>query len=151
NGELLILDFPARPATTCPAPPELINGLGTSPNFTAKARDYLAVFDSEQTVRDLKPNFELLERLDAVGIIVTAPGEGSDFVSRFSAPRRGTPEAPATGAALCTLILYWAERWRRDALHASQVPARGGELFCKNRRERVCMAGRAITYLSGFI
>jgi PhzF family phenazine biosynthesis protein len=149
--DLLELNFPSRPAAACPAPSDLIEGLGANPAFTAKARDYLAVFDSEETVRNLKPNLTILARLDALGIIATAPGATSDFVSRFFAPRLGIPEDPVTGAAHCTLIPYWAERLKRVKLRALQVSARGGELLCENRGERVGIAGRAVTYSSGFL
>src|SRR6202042_2258067 len=50
NGELLTLDFPARPAVPCDAPPELSAGLRARPTPAAKARDYLAVFETEQAV-----------------------------------------------------------------------------------------------------
>jgi PhzF family phenazine biosynthesis protein len=151
SEDLLELDFPSRPAAACPAPPDLIEGLSASPAFAAKSRDYLAVFDSEETVRNLKPNLTVLARLDALGIIATAPGATSDFVSRFFAPRLGIPEDPVTGAAHCTLIPYWAERLKRVKLRALQVSARGGELLCENRGERVGIAGRAVTYSSGFL
>jgi len=149
--DLLELNFPSRPAAPCHAPSDLIEGLGATPNFTAKARDYLAVFDSEETVRNLKPDLAVLARLDSPGIIATAPGATSDFVSRFFAPQLGIPEDPVTGAAHCTLIPYWAERLKRVKLRALQVSARGGELLCENRGERVGIAGRAVTYSSGFI
>ena len=149
--ELLTLDFPSRPAVPCPTPADLIAGLGATPMGTAKARDYLAVFDSEQTVRNLKPDMAALMRLDCLGIIATAPGKQCDFVSRFFAPRAGVPEDPGTGSAHCTLIPYWAERLGRMKLHARQVSARGGELFCELRGDRVDMAGRAVTYATGFL
>ena len=149
--ELLTLDFPARPAIPCPTPPDLIAGLGATPLVTAKARDYLAVFDSEQTVRNLKPDMAALLRLDCLGIIATAPGKQCDFVSRFFAPRAGVPEDPVTGSAHCTLIPYWAERLARMKLHARQVSPRGGELYCDLRGERVNIAGCAVTYFTGFL
>ena len=149
--DILTLDFPARPAVPCPTPADLIAGLGATPVATAKARDYLAIFDSEQTVRNLKPDMAALMRLDCLGIIATAPGEQCDFVSRFFAPRAGVPEDPVTGSAHCTLIPYWAERLGRMKLHARQVSARGGELFCELRGERVGMAGHAVTYSTGFL
>ena len=149
--ELLTLDFPSRPAVPCPTPADLIAGLGATPMGTAKARDYLAIFDSEQTVRNLKPDMAALMRLDCLGIIATAPGRQCDFVSRFFAPRAGVPEDPVTGSAHCTLIPYWAERLGRMKLHARQVSARGGELFCELRGDRVDMAGRAVTYSTGFL
>jgi PhzF family phenazine biosynthesis protein len=152
NDDLLTLDFPARPATVCPAPVELLEGLRATPAITAKsARDYLAVFDTEQAVRELRPDMAALMRLDCLGIIVTAPGEQCDFASRFFAPRGGVPEDPVTGSAHCTLIPYWAERLGRSQLRALQVSQRGGELFCEHRGERVGIAGRAVTYSSGFL
>lgn len=151
EGELLTLDLPARPGTPCDAPPELIEGLRAAPANAAKARDYLAVFETEQELRSLRPDMAALMRLDCLGIIATAPGESCDFVSRFFAPRAGIPEDPVTGSAHCTLIPYWAERLGRSKLRARQLSSRGGELFCEHRGERVGIGGRAVTYSSGFL
>ena len=108
----------ARPAAACSTPAALREGLGISPTATAKSRDYLAIFDTERTVRELRPDMMALMRLDCLGIIATAPGEDCDFVSRFFAPRAGVPEDPVTGSAHCTLIPYWAERLGRSRLRA---------------------------------
>jgi PhzF family phenazine biosynthesis protein len=151
NDDALTLDFPARPASVCPAPADLIKGLGRTPTTTAKARDYLAVFDTEQAVRGLRPDMASLMRLDCLGIIATAPGEHCDFVSRFFAPGAGVPEDPVTGSAHCTLIPYWAQRLGRSKLHAMQISQRGGELFCEDRGERVGIGGRAVTYSTAFL
>jgi PhzF family phenazine biosynthesis protein len=151
SEDFLTLDFPARPASICDTPTDLRDGLGATPTTTAKARDYLAVFETEQAVRSLQPDMAALMRLDCLGIIATAPGERSDFVSRFFAPRAGVPEDPVTGSAHCTLIPYWAERLGRPTLRALQVSPRGGELFCEHRGERVGIGGRAVTYSSGFL
>lgn len=148
---LLTLDFPARPAIPCAAPADLIAGLGRHPVLTAKARDYLAVLETEQAVEELRPDLAALSRLDCLGIIVTAPGDKSDFVSRFFAPRAGIPEDPVTGSSHCTLIPYWASRLNRPKLRALQISQRGGELFCEHLGERVAIAGRAVTYLSGYL
>ena len=151
HEDLLALDFPTRPASTCDAPRELSEGLGARPTSTAKARDYLAVFDTEDAVRSLQPDMSVLKLLDCVGIIATAPGKGCDFVSRFFAPRAGVPEDPVTGSSHCTLIPYWAQRLGRAKLRALQLSPRGGELFCEARGERVSIGGRAITYSTGFL
>jgi len=151
NGELLTLDFPAHAAVPCDAPSELSAGLCASPTTTAKARDYLAVFETEQTVRSLQPDMPALMRLDCLGIIATAPGDDCDFVSRFFAPGAGVLEDPVTGSAHCTLIPYWAQRLGRTTLHARQISPRGGELFCEHRGTRVGIGGYAITYSSGFL
>lgn len=151
SGDLLELDFPSRPAASCTAPPELVAGFGRAPVYVAKARDYLAVFECEQDVRELQPDMRELAKLDALGIIATAPGVNSDFVSRFFAPRAGIPEDPVTGSAHCTLVPYWAERMGKTELHAQQVSKRGGELYCRLLDDRVGIAGRAVTYSTGFI
>jgi predicted PhzF superfamily epimerase YddE/YHI9 len=84
-------------------------------------------------------------------MMVTAPGEGCDFVSRFFAPGFGIPEDPVTGSAHCALVPYWAERLGTTRLHARQISARGGELRCELRGDRVLLAGQAVTFLSGTV
>jgi predicted PhzF superfamily epimerase YddE/YHI9 len=84
-------------------------------------------------------------------VLVTAPGSDVDFVSRFFAPQIGIPEDPVTGGAHCRLVPYWAERLGKHALRARQVSARGGELWCELRGDRVIIAGHAAPYLEGTI
>lgn len=151
EDDVLTLDFPSRPGAECEAPPELALGLGATPIATAKARDFLAVFESEEEVRGLKPDMDMLMRLDCLGVIATAPGNDCDFVSRFFAPRAGVPEDPVCGSAHCTLIPHWAQRLGRSKLRALQVSPRGGELFCEHRGERVGIGGHAVTYSSGLL
>lgn len=146
---LLSMDFPARPAAECQVHPGLLEALGGKPERVLGARDYLVVYSSEAEVRALRPDMEKLSVLDRFAVIVTAPGERSDFVSRFFAPSKGVPEDPVTGSAHCTLIPYWAERLGKRKLHALQVSARGGELWCEDLGERVRMAGGAVCFLEG--
>ena len=100
-------------------------------------------------MRALAPDFPRLAAVDARGAIVTAPGDDVDFVSRFFGPRAGIDEDPVTGSAHTTLIPYWAGVFGRDVLTARQVSARGGELWCELRGERVRIAGQAATYVAG--
>ena len=111
----------------------------------------MAVFETEAEVRALRPDMSRLSGLDRPGVIATAPGSDSDFVSRFFAPALGVPEDPVTGSAHCTLVPYWSKRLGRSRLFARQVSARGGELWCEDRAERVGIAGRAVPYLDGVI
>ena len=151
EGDDITLDFPSRPAMPCAVPEPLVRGLGAQPSEVLKARDYLAVFASEAEVRALKPDFAVLQTLDCLGIIATAPGEDCDFISRFFAPAAGINEDPVTGSAHCTLIPYWSQRLSKPTLLARQVSARGGELICRADGERVFIGGRATTYLRGEI
>jgi predicted PhzF superfamily epimerase YddE/YHI9 len=151
QGELLVLDFPARPPTPRPAPKELAEGLGGVPREVLFFRDYLAVFDSEDVVAAIQPDFEILRRVECWGVIATAAAREVDFVSRFFAPRAGVPEDPVTGSTHCALAPYWGKRLGKTKLHARQISARGGELFCELRGDRVRIAGKAVPYLEGFI
>jgi PhzF family phenazine biosynthesis protein len=150
-GDLLALDFPTRAPSRCPAPRGLAEALGKAPTQTFVSRDVLAVFESEDEVRAMKPDFERLSKVNTFAVIATAPGKEADFVSRFFAPGAGIAEDPVTGSAHCTLIPYWAKRLGKKRLHALQVSPRGGELFCELRGERVAIAGRAVLYLEGTI
>lgn len=147
----LLMDFPSRA-------PEKVNGigdvaraLGAAPAELLRARDGFAVFETEARVRDLRPDMARVAGLDLHGLIVTAPGDDCDFISRFFAPRMGIPEDPVTGSAHCTLIPYWAKRLDKTELHARQISARGGELFCRYRGERVEIGGHAALYMKGTI
>jgi predicted PhzF superfamily epimerase YddE/YHI9 len=152
DGSRVTLDFPSLPAVPCAPPPGLAEGLGGAvPREVLKARDYLAVFGSEEEVRALRPDFGTLETLDTFGVIATAPGRDADFVSRFFAPRAGVPEDPVTGSAHCTLAPYWAERFGRRALRARQLSARGGEVWCEDCGGRTLLGGEAVIYSEGVI
>ena len=111
----------------------------------------VCVLASAREVRELKPDTRALARIDARGIIVTAPGEDCDFVSRFFAPRVGVDEDPVTGSAHCKLIPYWSKRLGKRELFARQVSARGGELWCVDRGDRVTIAGCGVMFLEGTI
>jgi PhzF family phenazine biosynthesis protein len=151
DGESLVMDFPSRPAQEVETPDHLVAGLRSEVERVLKSRDYMAVFENERQVRDLKPDFSELEMLDCTGIIATAPGDEVDFVSRFFAPREGIPEDPVTGSAHCTLTPYWAGLLGRNELVARQVSSRGGDLRCKLIDDRVLIAGRAALYSRGFL
>ncbi len=152
DGDRLALDFPSRPPQRInDVHPRLIEGLGTAPVEILAARDYLVVYNNENQILTLEPNMDVLAQLDRFAVIVTAPGNNSDFVSRFFAPSKGVPEDPVTGSAHCSLIPYWARRLGKKTLHALQVSERGGELWCEDRGDRVSMAGHAVLYLEGSI
>lgn len=148
-GELLELDFPSRNPVPCEPPADLDSVMGIPPEQMLRSRDYFLVYGSESDVRRLHPDFRAMANWDCIGVIVTAPGDEVDFVSRFFAPRAGVNEDPVTGSAHCSLIPYWANRLAKDRLHALQVSRRGGELFCRNAGERVRIGGHAVTYSRG--
>jgi PhzF family phenazine biosynthesis protein len=150
------LDFPRRPAERVAPVAALTFALGAEPEEVWKARDHMCVFTCESEVRALVPDMGRLQAVAPHGVIVTAPADpslspGADFVSRFFAPAIGVSEDPVTGSTHCTLAPFWAERLDRTVLQARQVSARGGEMRCALRDDRVLLTGQAVCYLEGTI
>lgn len=147
------LDFPSRPPTAVKPnalTAELLNALGAeSVDWWGKARDHLVVLPHETAVATLKPDFDRLAELTTAAVVVTAPGNEHDFVSRNFAPAYGIDEDPVTGSTHCTLTPYWAERLGKTSLRARQISTRGGELWCTLQGDRVKIAGHAVIYLTG--
>ncbi len=151
DGGLLRMVFPRRPGLPIAPPPALVRAIGRTPRETFLARDAMAVLDSEDEVRALSPDLAAVREIDALGLIVTAPGRTADFVSRFFVPGAGIAEDPVTGSAHCTLVPYWSARLGKARLLAWQVSRRGGVLECEDLPDAVAIAGRAVDYLVGEI
>jgi predicted PhzF superfamily epimerase YddE/YHI9 len=151
DSDLLAMDFPTLAPWACPDPPAaLTSGLGKRPSSVVQIEDnYFAVYEREEDVRNIRPDFRLLEQLHPAGAAITAPGDDADFVSRYFAPSYGIPEDPVTGSTHCSLAPYWAQRLGKTSLHACQVSERGGELRCEVKKERVILKGNAVLTLRG--
>jgi predicted PhzF superfamily epimerase YddE/YHI9 len=151
DGDLLAMDFPLLAPWACPNPPAaLIEGLGVLPATVVQIEDdYFAVYEREEEVRRIRPDFRVLEKLHPAGVAVTARGEDADFVSRFFVPSYGIPEDPVTGSTHCSLAPYWAERLGKTSLYARQISQRGGEVWCEVKGERVILKGNAVLTLRG--
>jgi len=152
ENELLILDFPTDEIKSIKPIKALIEAIGKTPVYTLKGKtDYLLIYNSQKDIEQLNPNFFLLNQLDARGVIVSAPGESVDFVSRFFAPQCGVNEDPVTGSAHTSLIPYWSKVLGKSELAAKQLSKRGGDIYCEFLDKRVKIAGRAVPYLKGEI
>jgi PhzF family phenazine biosynthesis protein len=153
DGEWIVLDFPATPPSPAAAPAGLLGALGleTARSVGRSRFDYLVEVDAAETVRRLEPDFGALRRVEARGIIVTAPSDDTayDFVSRFFAPAVGVDEDPVTGSAHCALAPFWAVRLGRSDLRGYQASARGGLVRTAWSGDRVRLGGQAVTVLRG--
>ena len=150
TGDLYTLDFPSRPPLPSPDSAAITAALGLAPQAVLAARDLFCVFGSEAEVAALKPDMKAVAGLSHLAVIVTAPGDDCDFVSRFFAPALGVDEDPVTGSAHCTLTPYWADRLGKTTMTARQISARGGDLTVEQVGDRVKMSGHAVLYLEGF-
>lgn len=148
----LMMDFPRDETTEIEGLREMVEAIGAVPVKAIKGKtDYLLIYRSQAEIEAMTPNFHLLDQLACRGVIVSAPGDEVDFVSRFFAPQSGIPEDPVTGSAHTTLTPYWAKTLGKTKLTARQLSARGGDLICEDRGQRIKISGKAVPYLIGEI
>ena len=152
DGENLILDFPADSLEKSESPSGIESALGKIPleAFRGKS-DYLFIFASQKEIEEVVPDFQEISKLNCRGLIISAPGEKVDFVSRFFGPKVGVNEDPVTGSAHTTLTPYWAKKLGKNKLSARQLSKRKGDLTCEFLGERIKITGQAVTYLQGEI
>lgn len=151
RGDSLIMNFPASDLNKATVPDFLEEAVGVPAQELYRDTDYLYVVESEEQVRALDPDIRAMKQADVRGIIVTAPGDEFDFVSRFFAPAAGVNEDPVTGSAHTMLTPYWSKRLGKKELVGRQVSERGGTVDCELMGERVELGGRAQTFFKGTI
>lgn len=150
QGDKIEMDFPAKPVTEAEPPEGLESALGVPFKWVGlNGMDYLVELESEDLVRNSKPDHYALSKLPVRGVIITAPGTEYDFVSRFYAPGSGVPEDSVTGSAHCALGPYWLAKLGKYDFRAYQASPRGGEVGVEVREERVFLRGTAQLILSG--
>lgn len=149
GGTMLEMNFPSRMPQKCNPPLALIEGVNHQPQHIYKSRDYVLVYKNQKEVENFKPDFVWLNRIDALGIIATAPGDDCDFVSRFFVLNSVIEEDPVTGSAHAELIPYWSHVLGKTTMLAKQISSRGGILHCEDKGDRVTIAGESILYMKG--
>jgi PhzF family phenazine biosynthesis protein len=152
RDDFIWLDFPAQPAKSCEAPPNLLDALGAKAVYVGRSRDdYLVLVATEADVKALQPDHARLRKLPVRGVIVTAIADQPqvDFVSRFFAPGSGIDEDPVTGSAHCTLAVFWQEKLKKSEFVARQLSERGGTVRVRLEGDRVHLGGTAVTVLKG--
>lgn len=148
----MTMDFPTDDLVSVANNDQINTAIGKEPLETFKGKtDYLLIYETQEDIEALKPNFHLLDQLDCRGVIVSAKGDAVDFVSRAFFPQCGIPEDPVTGSAHTTLTPYWSPRLGKTMMAAKQLSARGGDLSCEYLGDRVKISGQAVCYLIGEI
>ena len=152
--ETVSITLPASTARPGKLSPQLVEGLGAYPEGVWIGKNYLSLFESEEVVLSLQPDFGILRCLrEVVGIIVTAPSakKDYDFVSRYFAPRIGINEDHATGSAHCMLVPFWAKRFGKKKLHAIQLSGRGGAFYGEDMGKEIVLRGSTEEFMAGEI
>ena len=151
-NERLCLNFPADQPVVTELDPLFIEILAIKPLRTLRGKDdYLAIFDNQIQIEDIQPKLSLLKKINARGLVVSAPGNEVDFVSRCFYPEAGIEEDPVTGSAHTMLTPYWAKQFDKEDLEAHQLSKRGGKLNCRLASDRVFISGDSIIYFEGTI
>ena len=152
RDDLIFLDFPVDIPTKTNPIPTIQNGLGVNPISTLRGKeDLVAVFENESIIASIVPDYSILSNLDSRGLIITAPGTTSDFVSRFFAPQTGINEDAVTGSAHTVLTPYWSNILDKQTLTGRQLSDRGGTLYCELVGGRVLIGGATRRYMKGSI
>lgn len=150
----LVLDSPNLHIEEQETPAIIFEALGGAParafHVPSDTNDMI-VLENEAAVRAAQPDLRILKQLGNMGLIVTAPGDQADFVSRYFAPGSGIDEDPVTGSIHSALVPYWADRLGKTKLEARQLSARGGVLHCELKGDRVAIAGQAAFYMEGTV
>ncbi len=152
NGDLMTLDFPALYSEKSAPEPIITQIFGAPCRELFKGKKWVAFYDNPDFIRRAKPRMDLIKNTADEGLIITASGDGKyDFISRYFAPQIGIDEDPVTGAAHCRLAPLWADKLNKTVFLAHQASARGGDVACELKNDRVLLSGKAVLYLKGHI
>ncbi|WP_294362345.1 PhzF family phenazine biosynthesis protein [uncultured Senegalimassilia sp.] len=151
KGDLLEMDFPAYNLKPVPVTQAMIEAIGAEPREAYMGRDLLCVMDSEDTVRNMKPEQSKVLALDGLLLQVTAKGSEFDCVSRSFAPKCNVQEDPVCGSGHCHILPYWAKKLGKTELTAYQASSRGGIIYAMVDGERIRMSGKAALYSEAII
>ena len=153
SGELTVtrkenrfeMDFPAYELKEIPVTDEMEKAFGTRPVKAVLGLDLVCVFEDEDTVKNMKPDQNLL--MDLPGRIqnATAAGKDADCTSRSFCPKLGIAEDPVCGSAHCQIADYWSCELGKELIAAYQASERGGYLYCSvPGNGRITISGEAV-------
>ncbi|NIP29693.1 MAG: PhzF family phenazine biosynthesis isomerase [Candidatus Dadabacteria bacterium] len=154
NKNLIEMDFPRDRILQVECPEELTKTIPHKPIFVGKSSmDYLAVYENEDIIRNIEPDFQYIKKLDSRGLIITSKSSSDeiDFVSRFFAPNAGIMEDPVTGSAHCCLAAYWSRKLNKDNLTGFQASKRGGVVYTQLEDDKVLISGNAVTVIKSVV
>lgn len=152
NGFINMTFEQQAPEEVIDVPPALLDGLEVKPRQVLRNRQaYFAVYDNSETVKSLAPTLEPLKDLSPYDVVVTAPDQSYDFVSRYFWPANGGDEDPVTGSIHCGLAPYWGQILNKEKLIAYQASNRGGAIHCQLDGNKVTLSGQAVLYMTATI
>lgn len=158
----ITMNFPVRVPEPLPDYPALLNEVVDCPfnEVYVNQQAFILVCESEQAVRDAKPDFNKIKELAAayqrsaaitaadLDISITSKAKHYDYIARYFAPHKGIDEDPVTGSMHTGLAPLWADKLSKRQLVAYQASARGGLLYCDLKdNQRIEISGYAKLYM----
>ena len=150
RDDLFEMDFPSRMPEPVAISDKMLAALnGVQPLGAYLSRDLMLLLPDEGSVRDFQPDWSKICAVpEGMGFLITAKADGDafDFVSRCFFPKIRVNEDPVCGSAHCNFVPFWAKELGKEVMTAHQISARGGIVYCRNDKERVCLSGKAVLY-----
>ncbi|MCR4951075.1 MAG: PhzF family phenazine biosynthesis protein [Solobacterium sp.] len=145
KDDLYEMDFPTYELQEIPVTDDMEKAFGVQPLKAVLGLDLVCVFASEDQVRSMEPDQQLLTKLPGRIQNATAKGTETDCVSRSFCPKLGIAEDPVCGSAHCQIADYWSEQLGKEKILAYQASKRGGTLTCELKENgRITISGEAV-------
>lgn len=152
SGELIItkkgnryeMNFPTYDLNEIPVTDDMEKAYGVRPIKAVLGLDLICVFETEEQVRNMNPNQNLLIAIPGRIQNATAKGKDTDCVSRSFCPKLSIAEDPVCGSAHCQIAEHWSKELGKKEIDAYQASMRGGYLHCELlENERIAISGEA--------
>ena len=145
KDHLYEMDFPTYELQEIPVTDDMEKAFGVRPLKAVLGLDLVCVFASEEQVREMEPDQQLLTKLPGRIQNATARGSETDCVSRSFCPKVGIAEDPVCGSAHCQIADYWSKQLGKEKILAYQASKRGGTLTCELKENgRITISGEAV-------
>ena len=145
NGNLFEMDFPTYELKEIPVTDAMEQAFGIRPIKAVLGLDLVCVFETEEQVRNMTPDQELLKQIEGRIQNATARGTETDCVSRSFCPKLAIAEDPVCGSAHCQIADYWSHELGKKEIKAYQASRRGGYLDCALLDNgRIAISGEAV-------
>ena len=130
------MDFPTYELQEIPVTDAMEKAFGVRPVKAVLGLNLVCIFESEDIVRNMNPDQELLRGIEGRIQNATTKGTETDCVSRSFCPKLSIPEDPVCGSAHCPIEAYWSEEFNKKDIFAYQASRRGGYLHCTLQSEK---------------
>ena len=145
KGSLYEMDFPTYELTEIPVTDAMEQAFGARPIKAVLGLDLICVFETEEQVRSMHPDQQLLKGIEGRIQNATAAGIEIDCVSRSFCPKLAIAEDPVCGSAHCQIADYWSGELGKKTIYAYQASKRGGYLHCElSGNGRISISGEAV-------